>query len=144
MEKIFKVAAVVIEDDKFLMVRKTGKDIWTNLGGKPEAGETEEEALIREVKEELGCKAVVKEKLAEFENKAAFDDAIVHISFFLTELVGNPKVSDEELEEFRFIGRSDLDKGLKLPLTITDQLIPLLKERSYLKWRNDETVLRPS
>jgi 8-oxo-dGTP diphosphatase len=134
MKKIYKVAAVVIEDDKFLMVRKTGKDIWTNLGGKPEAGESEEGALIREVKEELNCKAVIKEKLGEFENKAAFDDAIIHISFFLVELVGNPVISDEELEEFKFIGEADLLSGVKLPLTITEQLVPLLIKKSYLKW----------
>ncbi len=134
MKRMFKVAAVVIQDDKFLMVRKAGKDVWTNLGGKPEAGESDEEALIREVKEELNCKAVIKEKLGEFENKAAFDDAIIHINFFLVELVGNPVISDDELEEFKFVGREDLLSEIKLPKTITEQLVPLLIEKGYLKW----------
>ncbi len=34
------------------MVRKVGKDIWTSLGGRPEGNETEEETLLREIKEE--------------------------------------------------------------------------------------------
>ena len=47
---IHKVAAMVFEDDAFLMVLKKGKDVWTNLGGKPEAGETELDALRREIR----------------------------------------------------------------------------------------------
>ena len=57
MNVIHKIAAVVIKDNGFLMVRKAGKDIWTSLGGKPEPGETEEIALMREIKEEVSCEA---------------------------------------------------------------------------------------
>jgi 8-oxo-dGTP diphosphatase len=133
MKVIRKVAAVVIEDDSFLMVRKAGKDIWTNLGGKPEEGETEEETLRREVFEELGCKCEIKERLGEFENKAALDDATIHISFYLVELKGDPKICDDELEEFRFVSEA-LSRTIKLPATITEQLIPLLINENYLRW----------
>lgn len=132
--KIFKVAAVVIKDNKFLMVRKTGKDIWTNLGGKPEVGESDEQALKREVKEELDCETVIIERIGEFENKAVFDDATIHISFFLTELVGSPRISDDELEEFKFISEADVKAGIKMPLTITEQLIPILIKNNMLSW----------
>jgi 8-oxo-dGTP pyrophosphatase MutT (NUDIX family) len=63
---------VVIEDNKFLMVRKVGKNIWTSLGGKPEDDEIEEETLIREIKEEFDCDAKIIRKLGDFEAPAVF------------------------------------------------------------------------
>lgn len=41
MNTIHKVAAMVIQNDCFLMVRKHDKAIWTSLGGHIEQGETE-------------------------------------------------------------------------------------------------------
>lgn len=135
MKTIYKVAGVEIKDDSFLMVRKSGKEIWTNLGGKPKTGESDKEALKREINEELGCDVIIKKKLGKFENQAAFDDAIIQICFYLVELVGEPVISDDELEEFAYISSSHAKEGIKLPPSITEQLIPLLIEKEYLKWR---------
>lgn len=44
---------VHIENRKLLCVRSRGNDTFYNPGGKPEAGESDEAALIRELKEEL-------------------------------------------------------------------------------------------
>jgi len=134
-KKIFKVAGVEIKDDKFLMVRKVGKDVWTNLGGKTEKDETNEKALLREVKEELNCKAEVIAHLGEFENKAAFDDAIVHLSVFIIKLKGKLEIVDEEIEEYKYIGQGDIQKGIKLPPSITEQVVPALLKDGYLNWR---------
>ena len=134
MKKIFKVAGIEIKNDKFLMVRKTGKDIWTNLGGKPEGDESSEEALRREVKEELGCGCEIIEYLGEFENRAALDDAIINIKAFVIKLNGEPKISDQELEEYRYIDQKDIEQGIKLPLSVSRQLIPELIKKQYLKW----------
>ena len=134
MKTIHKIAAMVIKNNKFLMVRKTSKDIWTNLGGKPEAGETKEEALLREIKEELDCEAEIVKYLGEFENKAALDDAIIHLSVYQVELIGDPKISDDELEEFKYICKEDVENGIKLPLSITEQILPYCIKNKLLKW----------
>jgi 8-oxo-dGTP diphosphatase len=99
MKTIHKVAAIVIKDNSFLMVRKAGKDIWTNLGGHLESGETEEEALEREILEEVNCKSSIIRKLGDFEANAAHDNAIVKLSTYLVELIEDPVISDPELEE---------------------------------------------
>jgi len=125
---------MVIEDNKFLMVRKKGKDIWTNLGGKPEGNESEEEALLREIKEELDCGAKVIKKLGDFESRAVFDDAIVHLSVYLVSLVGKLKISDEELEEFRFISKDYKSEGIKLPPSLENEIIPFCIKSGLLKW----------
>lgn len=134
MKIIHKIAAMVFKNNAFLMVRKHDKDIWTNLGGKPEGGETEEEALVREIKEELGCEAKVIKKLGDFKNKAAFDDAIIHLSVYQVELIGEPKISDDELAEFSYIEKDYESKGIKLPPSITEQIIPFCIEEGLLNW----------
>ncbi len=56
MKTIEVVAAIIKKDDKiFITKRSYGEfsDMWEFPGGKIEAGETQEEALIREIKEEL-------------------------------------------------------------------------------------------
>lgn len=48
------VGWVHVRDGHLLAVRTRGRDRFYLPGGKPEPGETEEEALVREVREELG------------------------------------------------------------------------------------------
>lgn len=52
--KIFIAAAIVTDSQgRCLLVRKRGTDYFMQPGGKPETGELAQEALIRELKEEL-------------------------------------------------------------------------------------------
>ena len=56
MKTIEVVAAIIKKEDKIFITRRSYgefKDMWEFPGGKIEAGETKEEALIREIKEEL-------------------------------------------------------------------------------------------
>ena len=56
MNIINKVALAIFKDKKMLQVRsKKHPEVFFTLGGKPEAGESEIEALKREVKEEIDC-----------------------------------------------------------------------------------------
>lgn len=134
MEVIHKVAAIVIEDNSFLMVRKKGKDVWTNLGGHPEIGETEKDTLLREIKEEMGCEASILRKLGDFEAQAVHDNAIVRLSTYLVELKGKIVFNDPELEEYRFITKDYQSDGIKLPPSITDHIIPFLVKERLLIW----------
>lgn len=138
MNQIHKIAAMVIKDNAFLMVRKAGKDIWTNLGGKPEGSESEEEALIREIKEELDCNAKVIKKLGDFRAKAVFDiDTELVLSTYLVELIGEPEIPEDEheLEEFKYISEEDFKGGIKLPPSITEQVLPYCFENNLLNWK---------
>lgn len=55
MEKTYidKLAFIEIRDRKVLETRSYGKDTWYIPGGKRDVGETDEQTLIREMKEEL-------------------------------------------------------------------------------------------
>ena len=66
MKTIRVVAAIIIDSGKvFATQRGYGefKDGWEFPGGKIDAGETPEEALVREIKEELDTEVEVKELL---------------------------------------------------------------------------------
>ncbi|HWY80149.1 MAG TPA: NUDIX domain-containing protein [Candidatus Sulfotelmatobacter sp.] len=52
-KNIDKLAWIYIKDRKILVTRSRGKDAWYIPGGKREKGENDQQALIREVKEEL-------------------------------------------------------------------------------------------
>lgn len=134
MDVIHKAAAVVIRDDSFLMVRKVDKDIWTSLGGHVEAGETPEEAVVREVKEEFDCDSVIIRKLGGFRARAAMDDAELLLSAFLVELKGEINLIDPELEEYRFLGKDWEAQGIKLPDSIKEQVLPYCIREGLLKW----------
>ena len=66
MKTVRVVAAIIIENDKvFATQRGYGefKDGWEFPGGKIEPGETPEEAIVREIKEELDTEVEVIELL---------------------------------------------------------------------------------
>lgn len=66
MKTVRVVAAIIIENDKvFATQRGYGefKDGWEFPGGKIELGETPEEAIVREIKEELDTEVEVIELL---------------------------------------------------------------------------------
>lgn len=50
---IDKLAYICIKDRKILVTLSKGKNIWYIPGGKRERGESDQEALVREVREEL-------------------------------------------------------------------------------------------
>ena len=67
-KKHIEVVSAIIEENGLYFVTKrkgTGESAykWEFPGGKIEAGETKEEALVREIKEELACDIEVKEEL---------------------------------------------------------------------------------
>ena len=69
--KHIKVAAAVIRKNDKVFATQRGygnyKDWWEFPGGKVESGETSEEALIREIKEELRTKIIVDQFLSTVE-----------------------------------------------------------------------------
>lgn len=134
MKIIHKVAGLAIKDNAVFLVKKYNTDIWTSLGGRPEEGESEEETLVREVKEEVGCDMRVIKKLGDFEAKAAHDDAIVRLSTYLIELIGEPRITDGELETCAYITRYWKDKGVQLTAVFTEQVIPHCVREGILVW----------
>ncbi len=89
-EKHFTSSALIIDDNKILLVHHKKLGTWLYPGGHVENMETPDEALIREVKEETGLDIeIVSEKdgnLADLET----DVSVLHNPYtILCELVGD-------------------------------------------------------
>ncbi len=111
-KKVHGVHAYCFCDCKLVLVYAEKKGTWTPAGGGLEAGESVEEAVIREVKEETNMK-VLKQKIIGYHE--AFEPNKIHVqtrSVCLVEPYG-PFVSDPddgEITEIKLINPNDYKK----------------------------------
>jgi 8-oxo-dGTP diphosphatase len=104
---IDKLAFVYLRDGKLLVTLSRGKDVWYIPGGKREIGETDEQAFIREVREELtvDVKPVTIRKYGVFEAQAHGkpEGTMVRMTCYTAEFDGELQASNE-IEKFDFFG----------------------------------------
>jgi len=95
-----RVTGLLIENDRVLLVRQTvaSDREWSLPGGRAEAGETLEEAIIREMLEETGLHVKVA-KLLYLCDKTDCVPPILHITFLLEKLSGFIKMPTNEFDE---------------------------------------------
>lgn len=103
------------------------KDGWEFPGGKIEPGETSQEALKREIQEELDTKI----KVESFIDTIEYDYPTFHLSMdcFLTEIESGNLVLKEH-EAARWLTREELDSVDWLPADVL--LIDTLKQSKFI------------
>ena len=115
MKHIEVVAAIIQKDDHIFATQRgygEWKDWWEFPGGKMEVGETPEEALKREIREELSAEISVGELLCTVE----YDYPAFHLTMhcFLCTLVGEALHLNEH-EAARWLTKEELDSVKWLP-----------------------------
>ena len=119
MKTVRVVAAIIIENDKvFATQRGYGefKDGWEFPGGKIEEGETPQDALKREIMEELDTEITVGELIDTIE----YDYPTFHLSMdcFWAEVITGHLVL-KEAEAAKWLTKEQLDSVDWLPADVT-------------------------
>ena len=87
MNPIVRPSGILIEDGRLLLVKQDVNSArrWSLPGGKLEYGETIEQCLIREMKEETGLAVKVKELLYITDRFRHMNNHVVHITFLIAQ-----------------------------------------------------------
>lgn len=128
--KTINVVAAIIRDGERIFATQRGygtyKDSWEFPGGKIESGETPQEALKREIMEELDTVIEVSEELTTVEYD--YPDFHLHMNCFWAQVVKGNLVLKEH-EAARWLSANELMSVNWLPadLSVVEMIIRKLK-----------------
>jgi 8-oxo-dGTP diphosphatase len=109
------VGAALLRDGRVLASRRTGPPhlagLWEFPGGKVEDGESDVEALTRELAEELGVRAAVGARLGD--DLLIGETAVLRV-YLCTDVVGEPQLVDHDAH--RWLAADELDDVPWIPV----------------------------
>lgn len=122
------VAALIWDGDKFLACQRPANKarglLWEFVGGKVEPGETKEEALIRECREELDVTVAVEDVFMEVTHE--YPDLTVHLTLFHAKIVeGVPKKLEHN--DIRWLTAEEIDRFPFCPAD--EEILKRLKQK---------------
>ena len=121
-----RAAALILQNGKLLVTKDKGK--YYTIGGAIQVNESTEDAVVREVKEELGVKAQVGQLAFVVENRFEEDGVHYHnIEFhYLVNLLEEAPLTMQEDEKMQPCEWIDLDKlkGLNLVPSFLKTALP--------------------
>lgn len=129
---IDKLAWIYLKDRKILSTRSKGKDVWYIPGGKREQGESDQQALVREIKEELSVDLLPEtlQYAGTFKAQAHGkpEGVFVQMTCYYGDFTGIVKPS-AEIEEMTYC-TSSVNKNLLSPVDVI--IFSWLKERDLI------------
>ena len=103
------VAALIWENDKFMICQRPAQKaralLWEFVGGKVEPGETKEQALIRECREELAVTLSVDDVFMDVIHE--YPDITVHLTLF-NAAIANGEPQKIEHNDIKWITPSEI------------------------------------
>ena len=119
MKTINVVAAIIHQDGKILATQRgygEYKGLWEFPGGKMELGETEEQAIIREISEELNVDIVVERKVCTVEHDYPQFHLVMHC-FWCS--IGSGVLELREHQSARWLAQSEWESVEWLPADVS-------------------------
>jgi 8-oxo-dGTP diphosphatase len=131
--EIVKIGLAVTKDKKLLLVRKRGGTSYILPGGKPECGEDDLQALLREIDEELGCGLDLGSLsyLGSFSDVAAdLQNTVVTVRLYSAELTGSPDPR-AEIEHIAWLSPVAMETVTLAP-SLLNSIVPFLSSSGRL------------
>ena len=124
--QIIKVVAAIIKDGNKVFISERGygefKGKWEFPGGKIEEGETGEEAVVREIKEEVRSTVKVLKFFGEIND--VHGDRCFNVKFFICELVeGNLELTEHLASKWVEPKNIIADEFMEADKVIIDKLV---------------------
>jgi 8-oxo-dGTP diphosphatase len=117
MRRVPCVGAIITDDGGRLLLIKRGHDpgagLWSLPGGRVEPGETDEQAVVREIREETGL-TVVCDRLVGSVKREGVDGAILDIRDYAATVTGGGLAAGDDAADARWVNPADL---ATLPVT---------------------------
>ena len=118
------VGAVIRDDKGRLLVVKRGHEpgagLWSLPGGRIESGETDAEALVREMREETGLEIEPGPLLGAVRRPVA-DGNVIDIRDYVATITGGTLIPGDDAADARWVSAAELDS-----LAITEGLVEAL------------------
>lgn len=131
---IYKVSGIIIRERQVLATRSKGKSFYIQPGGKPEGNETDAQAVIRELREEMGIEVSEDnlEVIGTYYAEAAGQNGkrLKLVAYLVKNFTGIPQ-PQSEVEEIRGF-TSQLPDGVELASILKHDIIPELKARDMI------------
>ncbi|OIV39010.1 DNA mismatch repair protein MutT [Mangrovactinospora gilvigrisea] len=122
---IDKVAWIRVQNGRVLSTRSKGKTAWYFPGGKREAGESDAQTLLREVKEELDVElrpgTVAPYGVFEAQADGKADGVVVRMTCYTADYDGELTPS-AEIDELDWIGWADRGRVSPVDVLILERL----------------------
>ena len=133
---IHKAAAIIIKDRKLLVERSPGrgKNVWIAPGGKLEPGENHQQALIRELREELGIDVSLQNTrfFGQFSAEAANHPGYtVVMCIYYVDAWHGTIAAGSEVEELVWVTTTDIG-GLPMGSIFVHDVMPRLVAEGLL------------
>lgn len=125
-----RAAAIIIKKKKLLLIRrrKNTEEYYIFPGGGVEDTETPEEAVVREIKEELNLKIKITRKLFEFENMGCKEYYYLIKEFSgMMEVIGDGITNKNIEDSADWYSLKELNRINLLPLKAKKKILTLQK-----------------
>ncbi len=114
------VAAVIERDGNYLITQRRPSAVlgglWEFPGGKVETNESDEQALVRELRERVGVDVTIKGRVAQRQH--TYDGYSVELSLYQATITPGQEPHAAKVADFRWVASSDFEK---YPFPAADQ-----------------------
>ena len=122
------VAALIWEGGRFMICQRPAHKarglLWEFAGGKVEPGETKEQALVRECREELAVTVAAESVFTELTH--TYPDLTIHLTLFNARIIaGTPQKLEHN--DIRWISPAEIDKYEFCPAD--EEILGKIKEK---------------
>ncbi len=114
------VAAVIEREGRYLITQRRPQAVlpglWEFPGGKVESGESDEQALMRELQERVGVDVVVKNRMAQRTHR--YEGYSVDLTLYQAQILPGQEPRPLRVADFRWAASEDFEK---YPFPAADQ-----------------------